>query len=393
MTEKSRVKALVLNVLTPGLGQVYAHKIKKGVFHFVSLLLLVLSIRFLSYHLILLVAILLGILIYYIYIMVSAYRSVDEDKEYPAKAYDKWYVYVGIVVFFAILASNIQRQKIDSITPISLMSIATPAMSPSLMPADRLAFKKTDDIERNSFVLFKVSGQLQTMFNFRCVGLPGDSLQVVNSQVLVNGEVLKEERNMNHRYLIQTNEMPIKLRIWEELGVTEFEGPIQNYLYTDSSNYNGINYMAMLTDRQAIKLSELKFISKVEKQVRTNGQGENYIYPKSKGYQWNADFYGPLYLPRKGDRISINKNTLEVYNEVISKENSGLEMRDNALYLNDKLIETYEFKEDYFFMMGDSRHNALDSRYIGMVPKSSIIGKAMYLYWSDDLSRIGQTFN
>lgn len=114
------------------------------------------------------------------------------------------------------------------------------------------------------------------------------------------------------------------------------------------------------------------------------------IYPKSENLKWNTDFYGTIYIPRKGDKIQLTDENIDFYSKCIAFENESVERDNSGLKVNGHFMSTYEFKENYFFMMGDNRHNSLDSRFWGLLPEKLVIGKAMYLYWGQTSDRIGK---
>jgi signal peptidase I len=110
------------------------------------------------------------------------------------------------------------------------------------------------------------------------------------------------------------------------------------------------------------------------------------IFPNHPKYYWTIDFFGPLYIPKKGDKLPINEETLILYGNTIEKYdlNSNAKVENNKLYIDGKEVTEYEFKQSYYFMMGDNRHNSSDSRVWGFVPEDHVIGKGFVIWLSLD---------
>ena len=138
--------------------------------------------------------------------------------------------------------------------------------------------------------------------------------------------------------------------------------------------------------KTAEKLKSLGFITKVTEEKYNAGQSEPEVFPQSPLYPWNRDFFGSVAIPGRGDKITINEKNLAIYDDVIIhyEGNEDAEIKDGKLYIEGQEVTEYTFKLDYYFMMGDNRHNSLDSRYWGFVPSDHIIGKAIFTWWSVD---------
>ena len=369
----------LLNFLMPGLGSVYSRKIKKAFLSYILFFIVVLSVRFVAYNFALFVVSLTLIVAYYFYLLISGYRDVKKDVSYESAPFDKWYVYILVLAIHWILIGSIKGRTLDNITPINFARIPTPAMDPSLIIGDLLAFKKSKAIERGDVAIFWFPDDVQTMYIKRCMGLPGDSLRIRNSTVLINGSALTTVP-VKFKYEVTTDGSEINSRILERNQIIESD------YYTVSAD----TYYFFLTEQQAKSLRELPFLKDVKLSLAMEGEPEPMIYPKSETIRWNTDFYGTLYIPKKGAKIQLTDENVDLYRKCIEFENQTVETDGSGFVVNGQLISSYEFKDNYFFMMGDNRHNSLDSRYWGLLPEELIIGKAMYLYWGRSGERIGK---
>jgi signal peptidase I len=254
-------------------------------------------------------------------------------------------------------------------------------MAPTLQMGDHLMFHKTKTIARNDVVVFKWPLDQKTMYIKRCVGMPGDTLSIRKATVFINRDSLTGDYTLKYAYLVQTDGALIQQRVLNQFGITESE----SYLSAP-----GI-YRMYLTQEQARQVKELAFIKSVAREMTGEGEPESGVYPHVGVGEWNRDNFGPLYLPKKGDRIPLTRRNLECYGTCLRYENESVEVLDSVAIVNGKKVVTYEFKDNYYFMMGDNRHNSYDSRYWGFVAEKMVLGKALYFYWSKDFNKIGMS--
>jgi signal peptidase I len=145
----------------------------------------------------------------------------------------------------------------------------------------------------------------------------------------------------------------------------------------------------------AEKIRSLPGIVSVEPYSRyIRGQYERDIFPHDERYPWNLEHFGPLTIPKKGETVEINMETLPLYRRIIEAyESNELVVKNGQVYINGELANSYTFQMDYYFMMGDNRHNSADSRYWGFVPEDHVIGKPRLIWLSVDKEYGGIRWN
>jgi signal peptidase I len=264
----------------------------------------------------------------------------------------------------------------------------------------------------------------KTNYVKRCVAIAGDSLELRDGIVYINGKknILPYRAKIQFFYKIYSSKglssdkllrytqkeferkFIVDFKNQEEFkNVTKYIGALNrisgNKYEITTTNYEelkkvtdnfGTNLTEVKTKVRDVNLTldlaeKLRKDSDVDSVIKVVHKADNAIFPHIESNQWSQDNFGPIYIPKKGATVEINSKTLPYYEQIIKNyENNNLVVHNDDIYINGKKANSYTFKQDYYWLMGDNRHNSLDARYWGYVPFDHVLGKPVMVWFSWD---------
>ena len=256
-------------------------------------------------------------------------------------------------------------------------------------------------VERNDIVVF--NWPIDTVYKFRdqsglrvdkpidkksnyvkrCVGVPGDQFEIKDGIVFVNGKelILPERARPQFSYKVALDgKTPIDFEyLLQDMDITDGAG------FMDAEKRDTL-FIAALTAANAERLQQIPGITGVQKII--SKEVESGIFPHIN--KWNRDNFGPIYIPQQGKTVALNLETLPFYKAIITDyEKNDLKVTGSEIRINGKIATSYTFQQNYYWMMGDNRHNSEDSRYWGYVPENHIVGKPTFIWMSYDSNAKG----
>ena len=233
------------------------------------------------------------------------------------------------------------------------------------------------EVERGDAVVFNYPPEwdrpadMKTFYVKRCVALPGDTLQIIGKQLLINGQLQSLPPESQTSYQVRTPQT-VHPRVWQQHKVSD--------VYPTADGYR-----IFAQPETARALQQRPFVEDVQEVTYPPGTALSPLYPTGLDLPWTTDFYGPIYLPRAGDRIVLDEFNTAFYGPaIVHYEGVDATLTGRQLRINGEEAVTYTFRQKYYFMMGDNRHNSADSRMWGLVPEDHIAGKPLFVWFSLD---------
>ena len=229
----------------------------------------------------------------------------------------------------------------------------------------------------------------------RCVAVAGDWMQIINNQVVVNGQIQDKIPGIQYNYYVQTDGTYLSRKMFERMDISmddrelltgEQQTAEATQLAQQQIAESGLDpkfpiYLIPLNEDSYSKMLKITGVTrvKIEQSLKFD------VYPLGGHKKWTRDNYGPVWVPKKGNSIVLNSYNLPVYERIIRVyEKNKLEVKNGVFFINDKPTKTYRFKMDYYWMMGDNRHKSADSRYWGFVPEDHVVGRPVMVWLSLD---------
>lgn len=277
-----------------------------------------------------------------------------------------------------IALSAITAASVFKLFFIQFYIVPTPSMEPTIPVGNGIFISKIQygprindyilpgysKIKRNDIVVFVSPINNNEFLIKKCIGLPGEVIRIKHNKVFINDMQIQEHNHAYLSYFIKAKNHLI------------FNTLKQRYLPLIKQSSDP--YLVLtLNETEASNLKRNIGIEMMRPMEITVGDYQ--IFPMDLNRGWNRDNFGPILIPQRGIKVHLDANNIMLYKKIIEEsEDNTVSIKDQQIYINGKLVNSFEFKKDYFFMMGDNRHNSNDSRYWGFVAEDKVIGKAIY---------------
>ncbi len=300
------------------------------------------------------------------------------------------YVFVSKLHYGARLPAVLKIPFVDPDMGLLTMYGIKPYLSSWQLPYLRLPgftpVRRGEVIAFNIPVEKKPSYELKTNYIKRCIGTPGDEIMIREGKLFVNGAIEKSGHSVQNAYRIITS-APLNEDNTANLGISDFNRQIELEKY--ATGQSEISFIAQLSASSAQKFSGSPLVKSVTELNLPASFCDLDVYPHSPNHGWNKDCFGPLRIPEQGYYVRLDDFNAPIYFPLIRDyEHAGnVKLVNNKIYVNDRVITHYTFKQNYYFVLGDNRDVSFDSRFWGLIPEDHLIGKASVIWFSREDSR------
>lgn len=251
--------------------------------------------------------------------------------------------------------------------------VRSPAMNNTLKQGEMVFVLKfftpqKNDLVRISLPLYSKDSDVVSSYIFkRIVAAAGDSIEVRDSKIIVNGKQIKGNDFFLHNYIA-------KIKIQADTTLFNKAGINEKYLIDDSCVY-----LIPLTEKKFFELKEQKIFFSLISNAEDSTDFDVNVFPFESEYKWNEDYFGPLYIPKKGDTLKLDSSSIKIYKRIITDfENNTVEVKKDKIFVNDAETTFYVTKKNYYFVTGDNFDNSIDSRNWGFIPEKKIRSKILF---------------